>query len=58
MDGIAKAKDKGVRFGRKRDLTQDRVEESERCESRERRYRPSLSKSALEKARVYRALGQ
>ena len=25
MDGIAKAKDKGVRFGRKRDLTQDRV---------------------------------
>jgi hypothetical protein len=47
MDGIAKAKDKGVRFGRKRDLTQDRVEESERCESRERRYRPSLSESAL-----------
>ena len=27
MDGIAKAKDKGVKFGRKRDLTQDRVEE-------------------------------
>ena len=25
MDGIAKAKDKGVKFGRKRDLTQDRV---------------------------------
>ena len=27
MDGIAKAKDRGVKFGRKRELTDDRVEE-------------------------------
>jgi DNA invertase Pin-like site-specific DNA recombinase len=27
MDGIAKAKDRGVKFGRKRELTDDRVKE-------------------------------
>jgi DNA invertase Pin-like site-specific DNA recombinase len=27
MDGIAKAKDRGVKFGRKRELTEDRVKE-------------------------------
>jgi DNA invertase Pin-like site-specific DNA recombinase len=27
MDGITKAKDRGVKFGRKRELAEDRVEE-------------------------------
>ena len=27
MDGIAKAKDRGVKFGRKRELTDEKVEE-------------------------------
>ena len=58
MDGIAKAKDKGVKFGRKRDLTQDRVEESERCESSGETVPAITKRTGVSKASVYRALGQ
>ena len=43
MDGIAKAKDRGVKFGRKRELTDEKVEEIRACASRERPCRPSSS---------------
>ena len=43
MDGIAKAKDRGVKFGRKRELTDKRVEETRRCAKLARQFRPSSS---------------
>ena len=46
--GIAKAKDRGVKFGRKRELTDDRVEEI-------RALRQS-GETGFSKASVYRAL--
>ena len=46
MDGIAKAKDKGVKFGR--NASSQRTESrKERCESWARRYRPSSSEPDL-----------
>jgi DNA invertase Pin-like site-specific DNA recombinase len=57
MDGIAKAKSRGVRFGRKASLTAEQV-----TELRQRRAAgvlvPELMRSyGVSKATVYRALG-
>ena len=58
MDGIAKAKDKGVKFGRKRDLTQDRVEEIRTLRESGETVPAITKRIGFRKARVYRALGQ
>ena len=58
MDGIQKAKERGVRFGRKKTLTTKQI-----AELRERRQQGVLIKTlmkdySLSKASVYRYLGQ
>ena len=56
MDGIAKAKAKGVRFGRRAKTTPEKVEQIKRM--RETMTVPQIMKSTgLSKASVYRALG-
>jgi DNA invertase Pin-like site-specific DNA recombinase len=55
MDGIAKAKIKGVRFGRRPKATPDKVEQIKRM--RETMTIPQIMKATgLSKASVYRAL--
>jgi len=55
MDGIKKAHERGVRFGRKRDLTPEKVVEIR--ELREVATVPEIIKrTGLSKASVYRAL--
>ena len=54
MDGIAKAKDRGVKFVRKRELTDDRVRELREAGETV----PAIIKrTGFSKASVYRALG-
>jgi DNA invertase Pin-like site-specific DNA recombinase len=43
MDGIAKAKERGVKFGRKRELTDEKIEEISTLANRARPCRPSSS---------------
>jgi DNA invertase Pin-like site-specific DNA recombinase len=57
MDGIAKAKERGVKFGRKRELTDERVKEI-RALRRSGETVPSIIKqTGFSKASIYRALG-
>ena len=58
MDGIAKAKDKGVKFGRKRDLTQDRVRGIRTLRESGETVPAITKRTGVSKASVYRALGQ
>jgi DNA invertase Pin-like site-specific DNA recombinase len=56
MDGIAKAKERGVRFGRKRELTIDRVEQIKALRLRGWTVPEIMRQARLSKASVYRAL--
>ena len=56
MDGIAKAKDRGVTFGRKRELTYDRVEEIRALRQSGETVPAIIKRTGFSKASVYRAL--
>ena len=56
MDGIAKARAQGVKFGRKRDVTPERAAKSLR-EAGSTRARDKR-RTGLSKASIYRTLGQ
>jgi DNA invertase Pin-like site-specific DNA recombinase len=58
MDGIAKAKDRGVRFGRKRELTYDRIEDIKKLRLQGWTVPEIMRSTRLSKASVYRALRQ
>ena len=57
MDGIAKAKDRGVKFGRKRELTDEKVEEIRAMREAGKTVPTIIKRTGLSKASVYRALG-
>ena len=56
MDGIAKAKDREVTFGRKRELTYDRVEEIRALRQSGETVPAIIKRTGFSKASVYRAL--
>jgi DNA invertase Pin-like site-specific DNA recombinase len=56
MDGIAKAKDRGVRFGRKRELTPKRIDEIRALREAGSTVPDIIRQTGLSKASVYRAL--
>jgi DNA invertase Pin-like site-specific DNA recombinase len=57
MDGIAKAKERGVRFGRKRELTNDKVSEIRDLREGGETVPEIMRRTGFSKASVYRALG-
>jgi DNA invertase Pin-like site-specific DNA recombinase len=57
MDGIAKAKENGVKFGRKRELTEERVEEIKALREAGETVPAIIKRTGFSKASVYRALG-
>src|SRR6478672_1598693 len=57
MDGIAKAKDRGVKFGRKRELTDDRVKEIITLREAGETVPAIIKRTGFSKASIYRALG-
>jgi DNA invertase Pin-like site-specific DNA recombinase len=57
MDGIAKAKDRGVKFGRKRELTGERVKEIRALREAGETVPAITKRTGFIKASVYRALG-
>jgi DNA invertase Pin-like site-specific DNA recombinase len=58
MDGIAKAKDRGVKFGRKRELTDDRVKQIRTLRESGETVPAIIKQTGFSKASVYRAIGQ
>jgi DNA invertase Pin-like site-specific DNA recombinase len=56
MDGIAKAKDRGVKFGRKRELTDEKVEEIRALRESGETVPAIIKHTGFSKASVYRAL--
>jgi DNA invertase Pin-like site-specific DNA recombinase len=58
MDGIAKAKDRGVKFGRKLELTPDRVAEIKAMRDAGTSVPEIMRKTKFSKATIYRALGR
>ena len=56
MDGIAKAKERGVQFGRKRELTHDRIEQIRALRFGGNTVPEIMRQMKLSKASVYRAL--
>jgi DNA invertase Pin-like site-specific DNA recombinase len=58
MDGIAKAKDRGVKFGRKRELTEDRVKEIRDLREAGETVPAIIKRTGFSKASIYRALGR
>ena len=58
MEGIAKAKEKGVQFGRKAKLQQDEINEMKRERDLGVKVADLMSKYSLSKASVYRMLAQ
>jgi DNA invertase Pin-like site-specific DNA recombinase len=56
MDGIARAKERGIRFGRKRELTCDRVEQINALRMGGSTVPDIMRKMSLSKASIYRAL--
>jgi DNA invertase Pin-like site-specific DNA recombinase len=56
MDGIARAKDKGVKFGRKRELTEDRVEEIRTLRGSGETVPAIIKRTGFSKASIYRSL--
>jgi DNA invertase Pin-like site-specific DNA recombinase len=56
MDGIAKAQERGVKFGRKRELTPDRIEEIKSLREAGTTVPDIMRQMKLSKASVYRAL--
>ena len=57
MDGIAKAKDRGVKFGRKRELTDEKVKEIRTLRESGETVPAIIKRTGFSKASVYRALG-
>lgn len=57
MDGIAKAKEKGTKFGRKAQTTPDVIEDIRKMRADGMMIREIMEKVGLSKASVYRALG-
>lgn len=55
-EGIAKAQRQGVRFGRKRELTQERCTEIKAMRNKGKLIKDIMSETGLSKASVYRAL--
>ncbi len=58
MDGIAKAKDQGVKFGRKRELTDEKVEEIRALRESGETVPAIIKRTGFSKASIYRALGR
>jgi DNA invertase Pin-like site-specific DNA recombinase len=58
MDGIAKAKDRGVKFGRKRELTDEKVEEIRALRESGETVPAIIKRTRFSKASIYRALGR
>ena len=56
MDGIAKAKDRGVKFGRKRELTEERAAEIKALRESGETVPAIIKQTGFSKASVYRAL--
>lgn len=56
MDGIAKAKTRGVKFGRKPELTQERVEEIRALRASGETVPAIIKRTGFSKASIYRAL--
>ena len=57
IDGIARAKENGVRFGRKRELTEERVEEIRALREAGETVPAIIKRTGFSKASIYRALG-
>jgi DNA invertase Pin-like site-specific DNA recombinase len=58
MDGIAKAKERGVRFGRKRELTDDVVATVKALREAGNTVPAIMREKGLSKSSIYRALGR
>ena len=58
MDGIAKAKNRGVRFGRKPELTPERIAQIKKFRKAGTTVPDIMRQTKLSKASVYRALGR
>jgi len=58
MDGIAKAKERGVKFGRKREVTSERAAEIKSLREAGSTVPEIIRQTGLSKASIYRALGQ
>src|SRR6478609_4677051 len=58
LDGIAKAKERGVRFGRKRELTDEAIAEMKALRAAGKTVPDIMREKGLSKSSVYRALGQ
>jgi DNA invertase Pin-like site-specific DNA recombinase len=56
VEGIAKAKEKGVRFGRKAKLTEDQIEEMQNDREKGEKISYLMNKYSMSKASVYRLL--
>ena len=57
MDGIAKAQDRGVKFGRKLELTAERVKEIRSLRASGETVPAIIKRTGLSKASIYRAFG-
>src|SRR6476659_7011857 len=57
MDGIAKAKDRGVKFGRKRELTDEKAKEIRTLRESGETVPAIIKRTGFSKASIYRALG-
>ena len=57
MDGIAKAKERGTRFGRKPELTPERIAEIKALRADGTTVPEIIRRLSLSKASIYRALG-
>ena len=57
MDGIAKAQERGVKFGRKRELTPEKVAEIQSLREEGTTVPEIMRRTKFSKASVYRALG-
>ena len=58
MDGIAKAQERGVRFGRKPLLLPDKVQQIRKLRKAGKTVPEIMRQTSLSKASVYRALGR
>jgi DNA invertase Pin-like site-specific DNA recombinase len=58
MDGIAKAKDRGVKFGRKPELTEDKIVQIKKLRKTGTTVPEIMRRMRLSKASVYRALAR
>jgi hypothetical protein len=58
VDGIAKAKDRGVKFGRKRELTDEKANEIRTLRESGETVPAIIKRTGFSKASIYRALNQ